>query len=114
MKFHISRVSCWDDKVSPCKEAYKDKYVRVDERTTNDPLKNKFIGKAWYDEGKNHRVEKGHIKRDFDDEDWFIDINSFEELMALLKREGNLIISESYFLGDDKLGHIKIYDDYNE
>jgi hypothetical protein len=114
MKFHISRVSCFDDETSPCEKAYKDKYVRVDERTVNDPMKNNFIGKVWYDEGTNHRVEKGHIKRDFQETGWFIDINSFEELLQLLRREGDLILSESYFLGDGKTGHIKIYDDYVE
>lgn len=114
MKFHISRVSDWTDDTPPCKEAYKDQYVRIDERTVNDPKKIPAGCNDWYEEGRNHRVEKGHIKRDFDDTDWFIDIESLDQLMKLVKREGSLIIQDTYFLGDEKNGEIKIYDDYIE
>lgn len=69
MKFLISRTSIWGDK-KPYKNACLDTFIRIDERTVDDPskLNHKSSRENWYDEGSNHRVENGHIKRGFVDE----------------------------------------------
>lgn len=67
MKFKAKRTSDWDKK--PCKEAIKETYIRIDDRTTDDPAKIPAAhGESnwWYEEGKNHRIEHGRIMRDFD------------------------------------------------
>jgi len=108
----IDRTSGYDDK--PCEEAYLDKYIYTDERQINDP--SKFYYKEnkenWYKEGKNHRVEDGHIKRDFENEAYFININSLEELNELSNKYGELVISSSF--GNKNIPSIEIYDDYRE
>lgn len=111
MQFGIRRTSIWGDEC-PYKHAYQASYVRIDERTVDDPMKNKYIGEDWYKEGKNHRVENGHIKRDFEDKHWFIDIESLEDLMELYEREGQLIIESVY--GNPNIPCIEIYDNYRE
>jgi hypothetical protein len=110
----ISRTSIWSDEKQPCNEAYIDTYVRVDERTVDNPEKLNGIGnkKDWYENGKNHRVENGHIKRDFDDKAYFIDINSLEELTDLYIKYGELIIGKSFWNPD--IPSIEIYDSYRE
>lgn len=111
MKFGIRRTSEWGD-ASPYKHAVKLPYTRIDERTVNDPMKNKYIGKDWYKDGTNHRVENGHIKRDFQDECWFIEIDSLEDLINIYKQEGQLVITEVY--GNPTIPCIEIYDNYRE
>lgn len=76
MRFHISRRSTYNKK--PCREARKHTYVWTDWRTASDPAKiPAYLGQDtswWYDEGRNHRVEKGMIGRDFDRKGWFVDM----------------------------------------
>ena len=92
MKFLVTRTSL-DDEVKPCVEALQETYTRIDERTTDDPAKI-FHGKDWwYDEGKNHRVENDHIKRDFDETGWFIVLKDLDELLKFQKKYGDLIIT---------------------
>ena len=66
MKYIVTRTSCLGYDQKPCEEAVKEILTDVDERTIDDPMKNKLIGERWYtEEGYfNHRVENGHIKRD--------------------------------------------------
>ena len=112
MKFRIDRASSWRDK--PCKEARQESVIRVDERTTDDPKKIPLSEREspnwWYESGKNHRVENGHIKRDFDDTAWVVDVNTLEELLKLRRKYGDLILHHH----DDDLPGITIYDDYME
>ena len=114
MKFIISRASCWSDD-QPCNEAVQEKLTFVDERHIDDPLKNSYIGQAWYtDEGYfNHRVENGHIKRDYYRNDWTITIDTLADLLALQDKYGHLIL---YNTTDciECPREIKIYDDYVE
>ena len=112
MKMRITRTSLsWsDEKNPPIEEAIRGKYIYVDERTCDDPSKiHHYKGdtKWWYEEGKNHRVENGHIKRDIEREGWLIVINSLEQLVDLSKKYGELIIN-----ADEN--EIEIYDDYRE
>lgn len=92
MKYMIFRTSDFDNK--PCEEAYLDKYISIDERAVDAPSKI-IDGDDWYKEGKNHRIENGHIKRDFEDEEYFIDIDSLEKLNNLSSKYGEIIISSS-------------------
>jgi hypothetical protein len=115
MKFLISRTSVWEGQ--PCEEATLEPYTRVDERTVDDPAKLP-IGNPnqqtdwWFSEGKNHRVENGHIKRDFDDQTWFVEINSLEELTEFSKKYGALVFQQPW--RNSEFPSLEIYDDYRE
>lgn len=112
MKYMITRTSMFEG--IPCEEAYLDTYIRIDERTVSDPknLNFKLDKEEWYKTGENHRVENGHIKRDFKNEAYFIDINSLEELNKLHEKYGDLVISNSW--NNTSIPSIEIYDDYRE
>jgi hypothetical protein len=116
MRFCVTRTSSRisDDK-KPCAEAVRIDGLRVDERTVKHPDDNKYIGsERWYSEGVNHRVERGHIKRDFPTSAWAVEIDGLAELMEFAGRNGEIIVShgdESHFKG---LPKIEIYDDYRE
>ena len=116
MKFAISRTSrMFDEKSPPTKGAFRDQYVAIDRRTTDDPSKIPWAkGESawWYAEGRNHRVVKKEICRDLDREGWFIEIDSLDELMALLDKEGQLVLRESW--ANDEILEIEIYDGWRE
>lgn len=121
MEFRISRTSKGNDE-KPCEEAYKKEYIREDERgfATPKEFKERFH-EDWFSEGFNHRIitnTKGnyvndtHIIRDFKDEDWFIEINTLEDLLKLEEKYGELIITTFY--SKENYKEIEIYDDYRE
>lgn len=116
MKFMVIRTSQgYSGDTPPCKGAVREAYVRVDERTASDPAKIAHYGDTtdwWYGEGTNHRVERRHIKRDFPDEAWFIEVPDLAALMALEKREGDLILRRALF--NPGIPCIEIYDGYRE
>jgi len=101
----------WDGK--PCDEAEEVPFVRVDRRTTDDPMKNPHIGKAWYDTGRNHRVENGMIARDFDDKRWVVRIADGAALHAFCEKYGTIILSLNTD-GTKRCYEVEIYDDYRE
>lgn len=114
MKFRVSRTSLHNDE-QPCEEARKELFVVVDERTVDDPSKvfpNSGVN-WWYGYGENHRVENGHIKRDFPGKDWLIDISSFEKLEKFIDKHGEVVISKTTNCSPSGL-RIEIYDDYRE
>lgn len=120
MEFMVSRTSLCGSDEKPCEEAVKKPYIEIEERTVDDPVKIGIYGgdakKAnsdWYGYGSNHRVEDGHIKRDFPAEGWFITINSLEELMAFQEKYGNLVLQKSYN-NPSSIPEIEIYDSYRE
>jgi len=121
MEFRISRTSIWTDE-KPCEEAYKKEYIREDERGFASPEEFKEkLHEDWFSEGFNHRIitntkdnyiNDTHIIRYFKDEDWFIKINTIEDLLKLEEKYGDLIIRTFY---DNKnYKEIEIYDDYRE
>ena len=117
MEFMISKTSLYgDDDRSPHERAYKKAYLRVDERTADDPEKIPSEGGGrWYRSGKNHRIEDGHIMRDFDDEAWFIEIKDLDELIQFTKTlDGTkeIVFGESYW--NNQMLQIEIYDGYRE
>ena len=111
MKFRVTRTSMYDDDNAPCEEAIKELCIRIDERNVDDPMKNKYIGIKWYEEGSNHRVENGHIKRDFVDYAWFIEINSLKQLLEMKIKYGDIMISNSRL---DEPHIIEIYDSWRK
>lgn len=116
MRFFISRVSASREE-KPCEEAFETTYTRIDERGADDPTKISYfqsfperVQQEWYGEGVNHRVEQGHIKRDFPGEkDWAIDIESLDQFYTLYRKYGDLMIRQHIF---SKAPEIKIVDDY--
>lgn len=119
MKYIVSRTSQWDDEIKPCEESFKSSYIRIDERNTDDPVKigrykgnKELANKDWYGEGKNHRVENGHIKRDYNDETWFVEINDLQQLNEFIDKYGDIVIQKSY--NNPEIFEIEIYDDYRE
>jgi hypothetical protein len=110
MKFKVSRTSLFNDE-KPCEGSFKEKYIRIDERSINDPSKNKFM-KNWYDEGNNHRVENGHIKRDFVEEGWFVEIATLLKFIQFSNNNGPIIIRKFYH--NASITEIEIYDDFRE
>jgi hypothetical protein len=113
MRFKVSRTSIWDDEEKPCEEAVWESYLRVDTRTVDSPEKLTFKNdrEDWYKIGKNHRVENGNIKRDFNDEGWFIYIHSLEELNAFVKKYGRIVYVKGWAYDGME---IEIYDSYRE
>lgn len=103
----------YDVDCKPCEEARLIDFVRVDRRTVDDPMKNPYIGKTWYDEGRNHRVENGMIARDFDDQRWVVHIENGDALQKFIEKYGRIVIA----LDRDGLEprcEIEIYDTYRE
>lgn len=112
MKFMVKRTSnCFCDNVSPCETAKQEPCIIVDERNVDDPIKNKYIAEDWYLRGENHRVENGHIKRDLKDIQFFIEIESLDELVSFVNKNGSIVIEQS---DDPSFLRIEIYDDYRE
>ncbi len=105
------RTSVWQGK--PCDEAEEVPYVRVERRTIDNPMKNPYIGKEWYDTGRNHRVENGMIARDFDDKRWMVRIANGAALQAFCEKYGTIILRLNTD-GAEPCYEVEIYDDYRE
>jgi hypothetical protein len=113
MKFKVSRTSSYEDEVPPCEGCVKGQYTRIDERTIDDPNKSAGVyARQWYERGTNHRVENGHIKRDFIDEGWFIEIPTLEDLVTFLDTHGPIVLER--FHENTSILELEIYDDYRE
>lgn len=120
MKFIITRTSEWDDDCSPCEEAKRSQVVRVETRTLRTPeeFDKKFAARegAWLSVGTNHRTGKdGYICRDREMMDvWTVEVNSIEELIALSRKYGEIIVGNHYLSSNDEYPTLEIYDDYRE
>lgn len=112
-RFHIQRTTHWNSEVeAPCEEAFRASYVYTDFRTTDDPSKipmNKGDTSWWYLKGRNHRVVNGQIARDFDREDWFVEV---DDILAFAKKYGDLVIKPEEY--GSTIPSIEIYDGYRE
>lgn len=113
MRFMVSRTSNYGQ-CPPCEGARQETYLRVDERTVDDPAKlNLFENETdWYGLGCNHRIENGHIKRDYECKGYFIDIANLEELLAFMDTHGPIVIQKTNT--NPQMREIEIYDDYRE
>ena len=119
MKFIIERTSGRGNS-SPCVEAKEEQVVRTETRTLHSPeeFDKKFAGRegSWLSVGTNHRIDRnGYICRDREKMDvWTIEIDSIEELIALSRKYGEIIITDHYLDINDMYPTLEIYDDYRE
>lgn len=115
MRFIVYRTSeLSDDGPKPCKKATRCAYTRIDEREANDPSKIPAYRNQttdwWYGEGKNHRIHKGRIRRDFPGEAWCVNIESLDDMMKLYREAGSFMI-EPHISNPDEMA-LQIVDDY--
>lgn len=119
MKFIIRRTSVWGNS-SPCVEAKEEQVVETETRTLHSPeeFDKKFADRegSWLSVGTNHRIDRnGYICRDRKKMNvWTIEINSIEELIALSRKYGEIIIADHYLNINDMHPTLEIYDDYRE
>lgn len=117
MKFTITRTSLYGDEGKPCEGAIPCEVTIVERRTFKTPEEfdekmSCFEGK-WLEKGTNHRIIDGYIARDIGKKDcWAVEINSLEDLMALQRKYGDLVIETNW--ADEETPNIEIYDDYRE
>lgn len=108
----VRRTSSYDG--SPCDEAEMQTYTYVDRRTVDDPNKLRMGAESWHKDGTNHRVENGHICRDFPGRNrWVVLIPDSEALESFIDKYGEVIISKNKD-GSVICYEIEIYDDYME
>lgn len=116
MKFMVRRSSDILERRVPCEEARKEKYIRMDVRNASKPENiSAYKGQDpawWYSEGTNHRVVNRRIVRDFEDEAWFIELDTLEDLLNFKKKYGPLVIEQCSH--NSAITVIEIYDDYRE
>ena len=114
MKFLVTRTS--DYVTKPIKEAKRVKTTHVDRRTvkTLEEVRNAPWGKLFFASGRNHREENGMVMRDLDRvySDWEMEIANLEQLMEMIKKYGEIVISSSNARGYEY--EIEIYDGYRE
>ena len=119
MKFIIERTSGRGNS-SPCVEPQEAQVARTESRTLHSPeeFDKKFAYREgnWLSVGTNHRIGKnGYICRDCEMMNvWTIEINSIEELIALSRKYGEIIIIDHYLDINDMHPTLEIYDDYRE
>ena len=94
MKYIITRTSTWGE-TKPCDEAVEE-----------------TVGTETF--AKSGKKSKKHIKRDFKEKRWTIEINSLEDLNKLEEKYGELIIKEPVWTCYEIPYEIEIYDDYRE
>ena len=119
MKFIIKRTSGRGNS-SPCVEAKEEQVVETETRTFRTPeeFDKRFAARegAWLSVGTNHRIGRdGYICRDRDMMNvWTIEVNSIEELVALSRKYGEIIVADHYLSSNDEYPTLEIYDDYRE
>lgn len=77
-----------------CIHLQKEVVLWIDERYVDHPSKLKNVDKNWCKEGINHRVEKGHIKRDFRVIEWVGDL-TIENLITILDNHSKCEINKT-------------------
>ena len=85
MGFLVRRAAAAPE-IAPCPRAFRRRFVRIDERTVADPSRVPAYGGRvdwWYGRGTDHRVVNGRIRRDLEDEGWFLDVGGVEQLLSL-------------------------------
>ena len=113
MEFLVTRTSDWSYS-KPCDEAYEKNYMRKDVRTINsfEEYDNRFKDN-FLDTGINHKInDSGYIEREFEDEAWFVKIDTLEELLEFTNKYGEIVFGKAY--DNDEMNRIEIYDDYRE
>lgn len=115
MKFSVSRTS---GENPPCEEAILEIYDRVEWRTCSEEEFDRRFAPTeglWRSKGIDHCTNKrGWIGRTFpgQNEGYFMEVNSPEELIKFVDKYGTIVVQEVYF--GKNIYEIEIYDDYRE
>jgi len=110
--FRVCMTSGRSDTSPPCEGAVRYRTRIIHRGLVDDPSKLPSTTGAdvvdWFARGENHRVENGHICRDFGWEaGWFAEI---PDVMEFVRQHGECIVS----IDDDGYECIEIYDYYRE
>lgn len=99
----------------PTDEAKKTTLVMMESRDVDDPSKLPYKRDplAWYNYGRNHRVENGKICRDYDEEHWTVLIPDADALGKFCEENGEIILS-TVNSASGPIFSIEIYDSYRE
>ncbi len=114
MEFLINRTSTYNEK--PCNDATKKRFIFIDRRTvkTLAEARQSLWGEEYFSGGTNHREENGMVARDLEPiEQWTISINTLEDLIKFISKQGPIIISEETSC-KGVTHEIEIYDEYRE
>lgn len=107
MEFKIFRTSYYEDK--PCEEAYEKITPQYGISTFNsfEAYDKRFGEGSWLAIGTEHKVlPNGRIQRRLGDQlEWYVTIDTLEELIKFIQKYGKLVINEDF---------IEIYDYYRE
>ena len=107
MIFKITRTSMSSED-KPCEEAFQVVFPVYDHRVfkTFEEHDARFPNSLWLSRGTEHKVEPDGISRRMADrQGWAVNLDTLDQLMALVSKYGDCII------GNDM---IEIYDDYRE
>ncbi len=102
MKFLVTKTSDYRGLNRPCEGAKLESFTHIDR------IYSKYTGDKWFKEGKNHSVDGEYTIREVDVQKWFIEVQSFEDLITLQEKYGRIIIDK------DPVLSIEIYDDWRE
>jgi hypothetical protein len=118
MRFQVQRTSSFGDD-APCEEAFRGMTQVWDLRSSKTPEAfdekvGRRTGDLWFSRGTEHTVVPGRgIKRRFPDrETWFVEVDGLDGLLALWRKYGDLVITDSW--ADKVSPMIEIYDGYRE
>ncbi len=103
-----------EDEPCPCDGAKREKYswTQVFDMTEAEFGRRWPRGKSWRNVGQNHRETDDGIVRDFEDEGWFVEFASLDEIISFIKEYGEVVISVSD--EHNQPLELEIYDDYRE
>lgn len=121
MKFLVTRTSR-DDSIKPLDDERLvfGTYDKFDRRTcTEEEFNKNHLEKSfWRDRGTDHTTWNNHmwIERRFPDacSGWFIELNTLEELIDLIKKDENEVIINVHTLEEYDFAIIEFYDSYRE
>ena len=108
MKFIITRASGYED--SPWAGAIKE----TARRTEHQFSASTFFPKDWKASGYDHRIEGAYAARDVDAERWWINVDTLEELVAMIETAGHGLVVDRNKEYVDKPLEVTIYDGYLE
>lgn len=122
MKFMVRRTSgVFDNDKPPCPGATQEQWLRIDEVNVDHPdkIRPEMARMNWFVYGRNHRIEDGKCKRDFERMGWSIEIETLDALLSFVDKHGDIVLGrreDTYagLPGEVRSYEIEIYDDYRE
>ena len=111
MIFIVKKASLWSDD-SPCEGAVLRDIINYDRWQIPTFERYKALhSEDFTKEGFDHRITPDGIRRSFKIKKWTYEINSLEEMMEFIDRNGEIVIRPQW---QYDLPEILIYDDYIE